>query len=163
MFTWNFQYISKARLEEAFNQLMLDPKRGDILIRIHTAIHLEEEAVDLARFIAQLVPGAHIFGTSTSAVISWGKISPNQCVISVTQTNSSRVRTALLPTFDDKDLPIPPGTLCQNVKDAVYGSDTKLMLHFLRASIWMYSVLLNCAMITSRMCRWWAALQIPLR
>ena len=131
MFTWNFQYISKARLEEAFNQLMLDPKRGDILIRIHTAIHLEEEAVDLARFIAQLVPGAHIFGTSTSAVISWGKISPNQCVISVTQMNSGRVRTALLPTFDDKDMPIPPGTLCQNVKDAVYDSDTKLMLTFL--------------------------------
>ena len=78
MFTWNFQYISKARLAEAFNQLMLDPRKGDILVRIHTAIHLEEEAVDLAGFISHLVPEAHIFGTSTSAVISWGKISQNQ-------------------------------------------------------------------------------------
>ena len=65
MFTWNFQYISKARLAESFHQLMLDSKKGDILIRIHTAIHLEDEAVDLARFIAGLVPDAHIFGTST--------------------------------------------------------------------------------------------------
>ena len=70
MFTWNIQYISKARLAEAFGQLMLDSSKGDILIRIHTAIHLEEEAVDLAKFIANLVPGAHIFGTSTSAIIS---------------------------------------------------------------------------------------------
>ena len=43
MFTWNFQYISKARLAESFHQLMLDSKKGDILIRIHTAIHLEDE------------------------------------------------------------------------------------------------------------------------
>ena len=131
MFTWNFQYISKSRLEEAFSQLMLDPKKGDILIRIHTAIHLEDEAVDLARFVAQLVPGAHIFGTSTSAIISWGKISPNQCVISVTQMSSGKVKTALLPTFDENDIPIPPETLCQNVRDAVISDDTRLMLTFL--------------------------------
>ena len=49
MFTWNFQYISKKRLSETFRQLMLNPQKGDILIRIHTAIHLEEEAVDLAK------------------------------------------------------------------------------------------------------------------
>ena len=48
MFTWNFQFISKARLREMFNQLMVDPKKGDILVRIHTAIHGEKEAVDLA-------------------------------------------------------------------------------------------------------------------
>ena len=45
MFTWNLQYISKNRLAEAFDQLMLNPRNGDILIRIHTAIHLENEAV----------------------------------------------------------------------------------------------------------------------
>lgn len=28
MFTWNFQYISKARLAEAFHQLMLDSKKA---------------------------------------------------------------------------------------------------------------------------------------
>ena len=68
MFTWNLQYISKNRLAEAFDQLMLNPRNGDILIRIHTAIHLENEAVELAKFIVSIVPGAHIFGTSTSAV-----------------------------------------------------------------------------------------------
>ena len=72
MFTWNFHYISKNRLAEAFQQLTLDPEKGDILVRIHTAIHLEEEAVDLARYITKLCPGVHIFGTSTSAVIGWG-------------------------------------------------------------------------------------------
>ena len=48
MFTWNYQYISKARLAETFGQLRLSPEAGDILVRIHTAIHVEEEAVDLA-------------------------------------------------------------------------------------------------------------------
>lgn len=132
MFTWNFQYISKSRLSEAFSQLMLDPKKGDILIRIHTAIHLAEEAVDLAKYIARLVPGAHIFGTSTSAVISWGRISQNQCVVSVTQmSNSGSIRTTMLPTFDSNNMPIPPDELSKNVKKAIVGSDTKLLLTFL--------------------------------
>ncbi len=131
MFTWNFQYISKARLAEAFNQLMLDPRKGDILVRIHTAIHLEEEAVDLAGFISHLVPEAHIFGTSTSAVISWGKISQNQCVVSVTQMSGGTVKTALLPTFDDNDMPIAPDVLCENIRNAVVSDDTKLLLTFL--------------------------------
>ena len=131
LFTWNFQYVSKARIAEAFGQLMLDPAKGDILIRIHTAIHLEEEAVDLAKFISKLVPQAHIFGTSTSAIISWGKLVQNQCVISVTQMNSGRIRTALLPTFEEDGMPIHPDELCQNVKDAVIERNTKLMLTFL--------------------------------
>jgi len=131
MFTWNFQYISKARLAEAFRQLMLDPLNGDILIRIHTAIHLEEEAVDLAKFIAQLVPEAHIFGTSTSAVISWGKLMPNQCVISVTQMESGKVHTALLPTYDHHDKPIPAEELCRKVKAEVIDQNTKLLLTFM--------------------------------
>ena len=131
MFTWNFQYVSKARLAEAFDQLMLDPAKGDILIRIHTAIHLEEEAVDLAKYIARLVPKAHIFGTSTSAIISWGKLIQNQCVISVTQMSRGSIRTALLPTFLEDGMPIPPDDLCENVKNAVISDNTKLLLTFL--------------------------------
>ncbi len=131
MFTWNFQYISKARLTEAFQQLLLDPYKGDILIRIHTAIHGEEEAVDLARFIKSIVPGAHIFGTSTSAVIVGGKLIQNQCVISVTQMSHGYVRTAMLPTFDENNKPIPPITLTQNIRSAIIDNDTKLMLTFL--------------------------------
>lgn len=131
MFTWNLQYISKKRLADTFRQLMLNPLKGDILIRIHTAIHLEEEAVDLAKFIANLVPGAHIFGTSTSAVISWGKLLQNQCVISVTQMSAGRIKTVLLPTFDDSGLPVSPALLCEQMLDAVTDSDTKLVLSFL--------------------------------
>ena len=132
MFTWNFQYISKTRLAEAFGQLLLDSGKGDILIRIHTAIHSEDEAVELARFIAKLVPGAHIFGTSTSAVIGWGKLMTNQCLISVTQMSEGHIRTALLPTFDDeRDMPISPEKLSESIKEAVITDDTKLMLTFL--------------------------------
>ena len=54
MFTWNFQYISRSRLSEVFDQLTLDSQKGDILIRIHTAIHFGDEAVELAHFIIQL-------------------------------------------------------------------------------------------------------------
>ena len=53
MFTWNFQYISKARLSSTLKQLNLSAEQGDILIRIHTAIHLADEAVDLARFVKE--------------------------------------------------------------------------------------------------------------
>ena len=124
---------------------MLDPQKGDILIRIHTAIHLEEEAVDLARFISKLVPQAHIFGTSTSAIISWGKLIQNQCVISVTQMNGGRIRTALLPTFEEDGMPVYPDLLCQNVKDAVIDRDTKLLLTFLtRKYLGVYNFVEKC-------------------
>ena len=74
MFTWNFQLISKPRLIDSFTQLNLDSTKGDILIRIHTAAHYADEAVELAAFIKELVPGAMIFGTRTYAGIVDGKL-----------------------------------------------------------------------------------------
>lgn len=131
MFTWNFQYVSRARLADTFSQLMLNAQRGDILIRIHTAIHLEEDAVDLARYIKNLVPGAKIFGTSTSAVINQGKVSRNQCVISVTQMDEGEIRTALLSTINkETGRPVEAGELCRQVKNAVILGDSRLLLTF---------------------------------
>ena len=97
MFTWNYQYISKARLATSLEQMGLQPEKGDILIRIHTAIHLQDDAVELARFIKTIVPEAKIVGTSTSAVINRGKLAMNQCVISVTQMNGGHVQTSVIP------------------------------------------------------------------
>ena len=132
MFTWNFQYISKARLAETLNQLMLNNQPGDILIRIHTAIHMEDEAVDLARFIKGLVPRAQIFGTSTSAVIYWGRLVQNQCVISVTQMSKSSIKAVLQSTYDsDTGKPLPAEEVCSNIKAAVITDSTKLLLTFL--------------------------------
>ncbi len=145
MFTWNLQYISKNRLAEAFDQLMLNPRNGDILIRIHTAIHLENEAVELAKFIVSIVPGAHIFGTSTSAVINGGKLAANQCIISVTQMSKGSIRTELIPTYDDFDKPVSPDVLCKNILDTVYNDETKLMLTFLtRKYLDVYSFIEKC-------------------
>ncbi|MCR5718521.1 MAG: EAL domain-containing protein [Oscillospiraceae bacterium] len=145
MFTCNLQYISKNRLSEAFKQLMLNPENGDILIRIHTAIHLEDEAVELARYIAQLCPGAHIFGTSTSAVIGWGKLIQNQCLISITQMNGGTIRTAMLPTYDENGFPISAQILSRQVKEAVIADDTKLLLTFLtRKYLDVYSFVEQC-------------------
>ena len=136
MFTWNFTYMSKARLTDTLNQLMLNAQPGDILVRIHTAIHHEEEAVELARCIKELVPKARIIGTSTTAVINGGKLDPNQCVISVTQMDSCNVRSALLPTHSgiNRKKVLSPDGLCQRVKEAVVEKDTKLMLVFMTAS-----------------------------
>ncbi len=134
MFTWNFQYVSKARLAETFGQLSLNSGKGDILIRIHTAIHNEMEAVELAGFVRELVPGAHIVGTSTSAVINNGRLIQNQCVISVTQMTRGTIDTAMLPTFyEDRDETIAPDDLCQSVRDTVVSEHTKLVLAFTTA------------------------------
>ncbi len=132
MFTWNFQYVSKARLAETLGQLMLGNQPNNILVRIHTAIHTEDEAVDLARFMKQIVPGAHIFGTSTSAVICNGKLMQNRCVISVTQMKKASVKAVLQSTFDsDTGKPLPADEICQNIRDAVVNDETKLLLTFL--------------------------------
>ena len=45
----------------------------------------------LAKFIKQLVPRARIFGTSTSAVISEGKLLQNRCILSVTQMSKGHI------------------------------------------------------------------------
>ena len=130
MFTWNFQYISKTRLAETLNQFVHNTRKGDILIRIHTAIHTGDEAVDLAKYIKSIIPQAHIFGTSTSAAICWGRLIPNQCIISVTQMTSGTIRSALLPAFDDSGRAVPPEILALNAKAILTGSDTKLLLTF---------------------------------
>ena len=132
MFTWNFQYVSKTRLTENLNQLMLSPDNGDILIRIHTAIHLEDEAVDLARHIKSMVPRAHIYGTSTVAPICWGRLVENQCIISITQTSKKgSIRTARLPLFDRDSVPINPKALCERVGETVMSDDTRVLLTFI--------------------------------
>lgn len=120
MFTWDFQYISKARLAETFGQLMLNPQKGDILIRIHTSIHSKDEAVDLAGFIKKLVPAADIIGLSTPAPISQGRLMPNQCTISVSQMSEGRIRTSMfLPDVSGK-----------NLKELFSGDDPGLLLAF---------------------------------
>ncbi len=132
MFTWNFQYVSKARLADTFNQLMLNAQKGDILIRIHTSIHQPKEAMELAHFVKELVPRAQVFGTSTSAVINGGKLENSQCIVSVTQMDDGRLKTALLPVTDPATgQTIPAKTLCENVKEAVITEDTKLCLAFI--------------------------------
>ncbi len=131
MFTWNFQYISKSHLEDIFKQLMLNESERDILIRVHTAIHQPQEAVELAGFIKEMVPQAHIFGTSTSAVIGKGKLLRNQCVISVTQMQEGRVRMLRLPTFEESGEPVLPEVLCRKIREEILEEDTKLLLTFL--------------------------------
>lgn len=132
MYTWNFQYISKNRLAEALEQLRLNDHKGDVLIRIHTAIHVGDEAVDLARFIKNIIPKAKIFGTSTSAVISWGQLLPNRCVISVTATEDVRVMTYMTPACDETTgHPLDPDVLCRRIKYETVFDDTKLLLTFL--------------------------------
>ena len=101
MFTWNLQYVSKTRLSDSLKQLMIDyGKSDDILIRIHTSIHAPDDAVELAAFIKKLVPRAHIFGTSTSAVVNGGKVLHDQCVISITQMAEGSVSKVRVPVFD---------------------------------------------------------------
>ena len=52
MFTWNLQFVSKKRLEDILYQFLVsEEEEKSVLIRIHTAIHTAEEAVDLAAFI----------------------------------------------------------------------------------------------------------------
>ena len=131
MYTWNFQYISKSHLEDIFKQLLLNESDHDILIRIHTAIHQPKEAVELSGFIKEMVPKAHIFGTSTSAVIAKGKLLRNQCVISVTQMQEGRIQMLRLPTFEETGEPVVPEVLCQKIREKIMEEDTKLLLSFL--------------------------------
>ncbi|MBO4396525.1 MAG: EAL domain-containing protein [Eubacterium sp.] len=132
MFTWNFQYMSKARLADTLNQLMLNTGPSDILVRIHTSIHQPDEAVELARFIKKQVPRAQIFGTTTSAVINWGRIIQNQCIISISQMGDGHIRSILIPTIDKKNgMPVPPEKLAKHLKKEIISTDTKFMLTFL--------------------------------
>ena len=110
---------------------MLNSRKGDIIIRIHTAIHLAEEAVELAAFIKNIIPRAHIFGTSTSAIILGGRLLHYQCVISVTQMSEGCIRSVRIPVYknDMQDM-VPAGELCGLVKDALIRDDTRLMLAF---------------------------------
>ena len=131
MFTWNFQYISKARLSSTLKQLNLSAEQGDILIRIHTAIHMADEAVDLACFVKKLVPSAIIFGTSCAAIVNKGNYAQNRCVISVSTFTEARVRSSMISIMDDyTQTPLPVDMLVGQVKKEFVEDDTKLLLTF---------------------------------
>ncbi|MBR4819836.1 MAG: EAL domain-containing protein [Clostridiales bacterium] len=131
MFTWNFQYISRARLSSTLKQLNLSAEQGDILIRIHTAIHLADEAVELARFVKELVPQAVIFGSSCAAIVNKGYFASNRCVISVSTMSDAKVRSEMIPIMDDfNGMPLPVDMLCGQIKKEFVEDNTKLILTF---------------------------------
>ena len=132
MFTWNYQYISRARLGTDLSQILPEQGEGDVLVRIHTAIHLGEEAVELARFIKNLVPKAKIIGTSTSAAINHGKLAMNQCVVSVTSTQNVSIRTMMIPTEDAATgMPLSVDGVCNIAKPALMQPGMKILFAFL--------------------------------
>ena len=130
MFTWNFQYVSRVKLAETLGQIRVNDEKGDILVRIHTAIHHKDEAVDLARFIKHIVPRAKIIGTSTSGVIYQGKIYRNQCIVSVTQADGAKIDSAMIPFTDNSGM-LSGEALCRKTGEAFYDKDIKLFLAFL--------------------------------
>ena len=132
LFTWNFPFVSKKRLEGALSQLMIGNMKGnDILIRIHTAIHTAEEAVDLAAFVKRIVPNAQILGTSTSGIISGGKLIHDQCVISVTQMDEGSVLAARLPVTEaGSGRMLSAETLCAKAAELILPDNPKLLFAF---------------------------------
>ena len=131
MFTWNPMFISQKRLEDTVNQMMIGDEEGkDVLVRIHTAIHTADEAVELAALIKRLIPNARILGTSTSAVINGGKLIHDQCVISVTQLDEGSVISARIPLRDAGGSAVPAEVLCGKVSELMLRNDTKLMFVF---------------------------------
>ena len=132
MFTWNFQYVSRGKLAETLNQIRINDEKGDVLIRIHTAIHKKDEAVELARFIKHIVPKAKIIGSSTSGVIYQGKIYRNQCIVSVTQSDNAKFQSAMIPFTDKENKGILSGEeLCNKTYAALNDENIKLLLAFL--------------------------------
>jgi len=130
MFTWNLQFVSKKRLEDTLYQFLVsEEEEKSVLIRIHTAIHTAEEAVDLAAFIKKIIPNAQILGTSTSAIISEGKLIHDQCIISITQMDEGNVIAARIP-LKEKDSLIPAEELCARAADLAVRDNTKLLFVF---------------------------------
>lgn len=128
MRTYNFLFTTKKCLETSLKSLDYSKASG-ILIRIHTCIHNNDSAVDLAKFIKQTVPKAEIFGTSCSSIIYHGKVMPDQCLISVTMLETGSVHTCLIPVFENYDY-INSEILCSEVKKRIIKPNTKLLITF---------------------------------
>ncbi|MBP5494389.1 MAG: EAL domain-containing protein [Lachnospiraceae bacterium] len=145
MFTWNFQYVSRVKLAETLNQIRINDEKGDVLVRIHTAIHQKDEAVDLARFIKHIVPKAKIIGTSTSGVIYQGKIYRNQCIVSVTQSDNAKFQSAMIPFIDKENKGMLSGVeLCKRTADVLCDENIKLLLTFLSSKYYNACDYVDC-------------------
>ena len=131
MFTWNLPFVSRKRLEDTLTQLMVsDEADKDVLVRIHTAIHTAEEAVELASCVKGIIPNAKILGTSTSAIINEGKLIHDQCVISVTQMDEGNVLAARIPVMEACGRMVPAETACLQAAAQTVRDDTKLLFVF---------------------------------
>ena len=105
-------FVSKKRLGDTLSQMMVgDGENKSVLVRIHTAIHKAEEAVDLAAFFKGIIPNAQILGTSTSAIINEGKLIHDQCVVSVTQMDGGNALAARIPVTEADGCAVSAETL----------------------------------------------------
>ena len=86
--------------------------------------------MDLAAFIKGIIPNAQILGTSTSAIISGGKLIHDQCLISITQMDEGSVRTARIPVKEGGGGALSARALCDRAAEAMVRGDTKLLFIF---------------------------------
>lgn len=128
MVTYNFLYTSNQTLQEQLEEIKI-PADASVLVRIHTAIHPEEQAVDLAKRIRRILPKACIFGTTTSSVIFHGRLMPDKCLISVTVLKEGTVHSVMLPMFQNYQLR-DPAEVASVIRERIIQPDTRLMLTF---------------------------------
>lgn len=86
--------------------------------------------MDLAAFIRKIIPNARILGTSTSAIISGGKLLHDQCLISITQMDVGNVRVARMPLNEAGGGAPSTRALCDRAAARMVRDDTKLLFVF---------------------------------
>ncbi len=134
MITWNLPYLSNGNFREAIRRLQLDGERRDVLVRIHTAVHRAEEAVELAAYVKELIPGAKIFGTTTATIIHRGRLLQNQCIISITMPDEGAIHTQMIDTVDKEGNAIAADALAKHLGESVDPENTSFVLTFSTAN-----------------------------
>lgn len=99
MRTYNHLYENMGLLNEFIEEFSLG-SADNVLVRIHSAIHSNEQMEELASEIRRLIPAAQVIGCSTMQVICEGKLYPSSCLVSVTVFEKAQIQTARMNCMD---------------------------------------------------------------
>jgi diguanylate cyclase (GGDEF)-like protein len=90
MQTYNIRYKNKNDLEK-FIAKYPDIANKEVLIQVFTSVHTKFQVDELVMHIYDVLPKAHILGTSTSFSIFQSQIIENSCVLSLTVFENTNI------------------------------------------------------------------------
>lgn len=114
MRTYNYLIKKNGGIEEFIESLNIHDS-GNMLVRIHSAIHTIDEVNSLIETIRKHLPSANFVGCSTGHVILDGQVFADSCLVSISEFDSAGIFTNRISCVDGDGNPMEGEELAKSL------------------------------------------------